>query len=717
MSISLSAQNFTKAYAEGSAATDRAKSVAVDNAGNYVTVGLFNSTAVFGTTSITSFGGGNAFVAKYDATDNLLWVRKAGATSGVTTALDVTIDNTGNIYVVGEFQNTATFTGISTTITLTSTGSYDGYVSKYNSAGELLWVQNVSNSSFSSAVQQISQVEISVNKLIYAGKSNSTHTIAGVGSLPMGPFLGAMDLNGNALWAYNFGTVSLMSSSYLDDDIGLATDDFRYIYVSSSTSSSTVVTGSNTSISLSSPSGSFPLVYAQYDNLGRLYWARISSGTSAVKVSDNSISCSRDGSTVVLGGAYSGGSLSFSGLPALPAVSSTVYNGYLLRINGSTGNSVWNYHQTDLVSSARTAVLVSTCDRIYHAIDGRSTTQVFSNSPVLTLGIGPAVNTLGLVCYDFSGNRLNQGTAKFITPDALAQYKKDVLLAGELKAASTTVNTTSGLVTLTSAGGFDVAVLRYNDPTQPTIASITSQPTVTTYVSSSPAATFASLNAPGWAGNDCSVTWWVYYPALTGIPTYPWVPATWLFGALGFSYQENFFGTGSLVIKNPPPSFFAVATIDCDCGTAISDIVLYDGSSPTPITNPLFRMSNLPAGEGKWNAASWSVSVAPNPSIDGIFSLNITEFDGQETNLSPEPLTLPPASAQPFYESQPVLPPTPVGGEQTYYSVLDLTGRVIVPSTLLNTASARLDLSDMVPGIYLLRVEKGNSISTVRLIR
>jgi hypothetical protein len=76
--------------------------------------GSFQGTANFGTTylggdipSITSRGQTDIFLAKYDQSSNL-WVQNAGGVWG-DAGSQVTVDNSGNVYVVGNFTPSAQF--------------------------------------------------------------------------------------------------------------------------------------------------------------------------------------------------------------------------------------------------------------------------------------------------------------------------------------------------------------------------------------------------------------------------------------------------------------------------------------------------------------------------------------------------------------------------------------------------------------------------------
>jgi len=93
--------------------------------------GIFRGTATFGSTTFTSRGSEDVFVAKVDPKGKFIW-----ATSPEETAYPnwsgIAVDSIGNIYVTGYFYVTATF-GFTT---LTSKGLSDAFVWKI-SAGSL----------------------------------------------------------------------------------------------------------------------------------------------------------------------------------------------------------------------------------------------------------------------------------------------------------------------------------------------------------------------------------------------------------------------------------------------------------------------------------------------------------------------------------------------------------------------------------------------------
>lgn len=113
---------------------DVANDINIDNSGNLYLTGYFTSVVDFdpgaGTTNLIGLGGQDIFIAKYDASMNLVWARSAGANLfDQGNAID--IDGMGNVYSTGYFNGTVDFnTDSAITQNLISLGGKDAYVHK-----------------------------------------------------------------------------------------------------------------------------------------------------------------------------------------------------------------------------------------------------------------------------------------------------------------------------------------------------------------------------------------------------------------------------------------------------------------------------------------------------------------------------------------------------------------------------------------------------------
>ena len=89
--------------------------ISADAEGNTYITGSFTGTFSFPTlpaqTLLTSEGDADIFIAKYDASGNVLWAKRAGG-SKVDAANSLKYDGFGNIYVVGSFTESANFGNI-----------------------------------------------------------------------------------------------------------------------------------------------------------------------------------------------------------------------------------------------------------------------------------------------------------------------------------------------------------------------------------------------------------------------------------------------------------------------------------------------------------------------------------------------------------------------------------------------------------------------------
>lgn len=107
----------------------------------YIT-GFFRSTVDFNPDEdsyiLESEGAGDMFLLKFDSNGNFIWVNQIGGGLG-DEGRSVTTDNSGNIYVTGNFRNTAYVTGHDSNIY--SNGSADVYLAKYSEDGSLLWIK------------------------------------------------------------------------------------------------------------------------------------------------------------------------------------------------------------------------------------------------------------------------------------------------------------------------------------------------------------------------------------------------------------------------------------------------------------------------------------------------------------------------------------------------------------------------------------------------
>jgi uncharacterized delta-60 repeat protein len=118
-----------------------------------VVTGYYNSSATFGSgepnqTILTSYGGSDIFVARYNPDGTLLWAKSAGGTDNYDEGHSITTLSDDSTVVTGYFYGMAIFgLGEPNQAIMLSAGYYDIFVARYNTDGTLAWVKGVGASS------------------------------------------------------------------------------------------------------------------------------------------------------------------------------------------------------------------------------------------------------------------------------------------------------------------------------------------------------------------------------------------------------------------------------------------------------------------------------------------------------------------------------------------------------------------------------------------
>lgn len=249
------------------------QSIASDANGNtYVTGNFTSPTITFGNISLlnprTDGNGVEMFVAKYDASGNVLWAQCPDGSARIRCQC-IALDVNGNSFITGTFSGTATFGAI----TLTSTIIDNGFVVKYDAAGNVLWAKNVGNVQYPSSIG-VSGIGVDANGNSYiTGGMNGTFTFGANTLTSNGKydiFLVKYDGMGNELWVRNAGGT--------DDDWGTAikVDASGNSYITGTYSSSGIYFGS---VVLNKISGNRDSFFVKYNTSGNVVWANIAGGS------------------------------------------------------------------------------------------------------------------------------------------------------------------------------------------------------------------------------------------------------------------------------------------------------------------------------------------------------------------------------------------------------------------------------------------------------
>ncbi len=210
--------NVLWAKSAGGTHKDYGSSVAADAFGNLYLSGSFQSQAItFGSTILTAAGCGNMFLAKYNASGNLLWAKSAGGTNDVRVNSNI-VDTQGNCYVVGSFPCNSIIFG---SITLTNDSIYfpcdimatsDMFLVKYDPNGNVLWAKSVggtlndaassvtidaSNNLYISGSFQSSSISFGIDTLVNGAGSNQCNMF--LAKLPSDKYVWPGDVDNNRI--------------------------------------------------------------------------------------------------------------------------------------------------------------------------------------------------------------------------------------------------------------------------------------------------------------------------------------------------------------------------------------------------------------------------------------------------------------------------------------------------------------------------------------
>ncbi|MEM7039592.1 MAG: hypothetical protein AAF570_21645, partial [Bacteroidota bacterium] len=119
----------------------KAGDVAVDGIGRVIVIGSFEEDVVLDSITLTDFGEEAMFVAAFNGSGDVLWAAKASSGDGIE-GKSVRADAVGNVYVTGEFEGATQFG----TTTLPNADDNDLFVTKLDNSGNFLWANGVGGS-------------------------------------------------------------------------------------------------------------------------------------------------------------------------------------------------------------------------------------------------------------------------------------------------------------------------------------------------------------------------------------------------------------------------------------------------------------------------------------------------------------------------------------------------------------------------------------------
>lgn len=181
--------------------------------GDIIVVGNFSNTADFdpgpGVANLSSLGGTDIFIAKYDPSGNYIYARSFGGL-GNESPFNLAIDAAGYIYMAGGYSGTPDFDPGPGVVNLPTAGGIgDFFVAKYDADGNYVFANGAGGINYDEATSLKVDAAGNVYATGYFSGTPDFDPGPGVVNLPSsGPyniFLVKYDINGNYVFAKNIG--------------------------------------------------------------------------------------------------------------------------------------------------------------------------------------------------------------------------------------------------------------------------------------------------------------------------------------------------------------------------------------------------------------------------------------------------------------------------------------------------------------------------------
>ncbi|MCP9767081.1 hypothetical protein EGI22_04110 [Lacihabitans sp. LS3-19] len=323
------------------------KAITADNSGNTISVGSFQGAVTFGKNinimTLTSAGDYDGYIVKQDADGNLLWATQIAGSANSQEILDVDVDASGNIAVVGFLKGSTTFystNGASSSFTTSSNYYSQIFVAKYNSTGVLQWFKTA-GSSGSYHCEGRGVAFDGTGNIFLTGFYKGAVSFDGLTFTSISStddiFIAKINSAGVYSWIKTAGGTS-------NTEIGhrVVCDNSNNVYLLG-IYSGTATFGETTSTVTYTSRGEFDGFVAKYNSSGTLQWSKTfgsvyedyTGGICYSSVSNSIYICGSYRSTITFGSGL--------GSNALAAVGNSIYyyNGYMAKYD-LNGNIQWS---------------------------------------------------------------------------------------------------------------------------------------------------------------------------------------------------------------------------------------------------------------------------------------------------------------------------------------------------------------------------------------
>jgi hypothetical protein len=207
--------------------------ITADAAGNSYLISKYTSGPIMlSGSSVTNNGTNNMLLAKYDILGAAVWVQNIGGAGGEFPTGGIGIDGASNLYISGEYTQTANISGIS----LTNSGNTgfvttDLFIAKYNNNGIIQWAKKVGG--VNSETARGIATDNAGNSFIAAGSQENNSVIIDCQTFPS--VLGNTDNKIFVIKYDNAGNVAWATAPKVSDSqttaLGIATNGDGYAVI------------------------------------------------------------------------------------------------------------------------------------------------------------------------------------------------------------------------------------------------------------------------------------------------------------------------------------------------------------------------------------------------------------------------------------------------------------------------------------------------------
>ena len=265
----------------GGPGNDAGNKIEIDGSGNIYITGSFSGTSDFdpsaNTATLTSVGLNDFFFAKYDANGNYIFAKAMGGLNNEEGKC-IDFDAANNIYIGGNFETTVDFDPGTGTANLTSLGSSDIFIAKYDANGNYVYAKAIGGASY----EAINGIALDASNNIY---------ISGYIQSPadFDPGAGIVNLNTAGLYdiyiakydaSCNYVFAKTIGGTDYDQSNGIDVDASGNIYITGWFRTPTVDFDPGAGIANLTKLGSDEGFIAKYSTTGNYIYAALIGGTN-----------------------------------------------------------------------------------------------------------------------------------------------------------------------------------------------------------------------------------------------------------------------------------------------------------------------------------------------------------------------------------------------------------------------------------------------------